>query len=123
VGGELIRAGVIATILALFAIAFYVWFRFEGQFGVGSILSTWHDTVTTVGLFSLLQVEFSLTTLAAILTIAGYSVNDTVVIYDRVRHDIRNHRSMDFSLLINKSLNETLSRTILTVSTVALAVL
>ncbi len=123
VGAELIRAGTIATILALFAIAFYVWFRFEWQFGVGAMLSTVHDTVTTVGLFSLLQIEFNLTTLAAILTIAGYSINDTVVIYDRVRETMRKHRSMDFSMLINKSLNETLSRTILTVSTTALAVL
>jgi preprotein translocase subunit SecF len=87
------------------------------------MLSTLHDTVTTVGLFSLLQIEFNLTTLAAILTIAGYSINDTVVIYDRVRETMRKHRSMDFAELINKSLNETLSRTILTVSTTALAVL
>jgi preprotein translocase subunit SecF len=123
VGKELIRAGVIATVLALFAIAAYVWLRFEWQFGIGAMLSTVHDTVTTVGLFALLQIEFNLTTLAAILTVAGYSINDTVVIYDRVRETMRKHRSMDFSLLINKSLNETLSRTILTVSTVALAVL
>jgi preprotein translocase subunit SecF len=123
VGGELIRAGVTATILALVAIAAYVWFRFEWQFGVGAMLSTLHDTITTVGLFSLLQIEFNLTTLAAILTIAGYSVNDTVVIYDRVRETMRKNRSMDFRTLINKSLNETLSRTILTVSTVAIAVL
>ena len=123
VGSELIRAGVIATILALFAIAAYVWFRFEWQFGVGAMLSTLHDTVTTVGLFSLLQIEFNLTTLAAILTIAGYSINDTVVIYDRVRETMRKNRTMDFSELINKSLNETLSRTILTVATTTLAVL
>jgi len=123
VGAELIRAGVIATVLALFAIMVYVWFRFEWQFGVGAMLSTLHDTITTVGLFSLLQIEFNLTTLAAILTIAGYSINDTVVIYDRVRETMRKHRTMDFRTLINKSLNETLSRTILTVSTVALAVL
>jgi preprotein translocase subunit SecF len=123
VGAELIRAGVIATVLALVAIAAYVWFRFEWQFGVGAMLSTLHDTITTIGLFSLLQIEFNLTTLAAILTIAGYSINDTVVIYDRVRETMRKHRTMDFRELINKSLNETLSRTILTVSTVALAVL
>jgi preprotein translocase subunit SecF len=123
VGNELIRAGVIATVLALLAIALYVWFRFEWPFGVGAMLSTLHDTLTTVGLFALLQIEFNLTTLAAILTIAGYSVNDTVVIYDRVRETMRRHRSMEFKDLINRSLNETLSRTILTVSTVALAVL
>ena len=123
VGAELIKAGVEATILALFAIAVYVWFRFEWPFGVGAMLSTLHDTITTVGLFSLLQIEFNLTTLAAILTIAGYSINDTVVIYDRVRETMRRYKSMDFVELINKSLNETLSRTILTVSTTALAVL
>jgi preprotein translocase subunit SecF len=123
VGGELIQAGVIATILALVAIALYVWLRFEWPFGVGAMLSTLHDTITTVGLFSLLQIEFNLTTLAAILTIAGYSVNDTVVIYDRMRETLRKYKTMDFRELVNKSLNETLSRTILTVSTVALAVL
>jgi preprotein translocase subunit SecF len=123
VGAELIKAGVEATILALFAIAFYVWFRFEWPFGVGAMLSTLHDTITTIGLFSLLQIEFNLTTLAAILTIAGYSINDTVVIYDRVRETMRRYKTMDFGELINKSLNETLSRTILTVSTTTLAVL
>src|SRR5215813_3024149 len=123
VGSELIRAGVIATVLALFAIAAYIWFRFEWQFGVGGMVSTLHDVITTVGLFALLQLEFNLTTLAAILTIAGYSVNDTVVIYDRVREALRKYRTMPFRDLINLALNETLSRTILTVSTVALAVL
>jgi preprotein translocase subunit SecF len=123
VGSELVRAGVLATVLALIAIAAYVWLRFEWQFGVGAMLSTLHDTITTVGLFSLLQIEFNLTTLAAILTIAGYSINDTVVIYDRVRETMRKYKTMDFGALINKSLNETLSRTILTVSTTALAVL
>jgi preprotein translocase subunit SecF len=123
VGAELIKAGVEATILALFAIAVYVWFRFEWPFGVGAMLSTLHDTITTIGLFSLLQIEFNLTTLAAILTIAGYSINDTVVIYDRVRETMRRYKSMEFAELINKSLNETLSRTILTVSTTTLAVL
>ncbi|HEX7966765.1 MAG TPA: protein translocase subunit SecF [Stellaceae bacterium] len=123
VGAELIRAGVMATVLALIAIAAYVWLRFEWQFGVGAMLSTLHDTVTTVGLFALLQIDFNLTTLAAILTIAGYSINDTVVIYDRMRETMRKYKTMDFRTLINKSLNETLSRTILTVSTTALAVL
>jgi preprotein translocase subunit SecF len=123
VGSELIRAGVWATVLALIAIAIYVWFRFEWQFGVGAMLSTIHDSVTIVGLFALLQLEFNLTTLAAILTIAGYSINDTVVIYDRVRETMRKYKTMDFRQLINLSLNETLSRTILTVSTTALAVL
>ncbi len=123
VGGELIRAGVIATVLALLAIAAYIWFRFEWQFGVGGMISTLHDVITTVGLFALFHLEFNLTTLAAILTIAGYSVNDTVVIYDRMRETMRKHRSMPLRDLINLALNETLSRTILTVSTVSLAVL
>ena len=123
IGSELIRAGVIATVLALLAIAAYIWFRFEWQFGVGGMVSTLHDVLTTVGLFALLRLEFDLTILAAILTVAGYSVNDTVVIYDRVREAMRKYRTMPFRELINLALNETLSRTILTVSTVALAVL
>jgi preprotein translocase subunit SecF len=121
VGGELIQAGVMATVLALLAIAAYVWFRFEWQFGVGAMISTLHDVLTTVGLFALLRLEFNLTTLAAILTIAGYSINDTVVIYDRIRETMRKYKTMNFRALINLALNETLSRTILTVSTVALA--
>jgi preprotein translocase SecF subunit len=123
VGSELIRAGVLATVLALVAILIYIWFRFEWQFGVGATVSTIHDVVTTVGLFAIFRLEFNLTTLAAILTIAGYSINDTVVIYDRVREAMRRYRTMPFRELINLALNETLSRTILTVSTVALAVL
>jgi preprotein translocase subunit SecF len=123
VGSELIRAGMLATVLALGAIMIYVWFRFEWQFGVGATLATLHDVITTVGLFAIFQLEFNLTTLAAILTVAGYSINDTVVIYDRVRESMRKHRTMPFRDLINLALNETLSRTILTVSTVALAVL
>jgi len=123
VGAELIRAGALATVLALVAILIYIWFRFEWQFGVGATISTIHDVVTTVGLFAIFRLEFDLTTLAAILTIAGYSINDTVVIYDRVREAMRRHRTMPFRELINLALNETLSRTILTVSTVALAVL
>ncbi|HEX3864118.1 MAG TPA: protein translocase subunit SecF [Stellaceae bacterium] len=123
VGSELIRAGVLATVLALGAILIYIWFRFEWQFGVGATIATLHDVITTVGLFAIFQLEFDLTTLAAILTIAGYSINDTVVIYDRVRESMRKHRTMAFRDVINLALNETLSRTILTVSTVALAVL
>jgi preprotein translocase subunit SecF len=123
VGAELIRAGASATVLALVAILIYIWFRFEWQFGVGATLSTIHDVVTTIGLFAIFRLEFDLTTLAAILTIAGYSINDTVVIYDRLREAMRKHRTMPFRDLINLALNETLSRTILTVSTVALAVL
>ncbi|MBV8120134.1 MAG: protein translocase subunit SecF, partial [Alphaproteobacteria bacterium] len=115
--------GVTATVLALLAIAVYIGFRFEWQFGVGGMISTLHDVLTTVGIFALFRLEFDLTTLAAILTVAGYSVNDTVVIYDRVRESMRKYPRMPLSELINLALNETLSRTILTVSTVALAVL
>jgi preprotein translocase SecF subunit len=123
VGAELIRAGVTATVLALVAIAVYIGFRFEWQFGIGGMISTLHDVLTTVGIFALFHLEFDLTTLAAILTVAGYSVNDTVVIYDRVRESMRKYPRMQLGELINLALNETLSRTILTVSTVALAVL
>jgi preprotein translocase subunit SecF len=123
VGEELIQAGVLATVLSLVAIAVYVWFRFEWQFGIGAMVATFHDVTTTVGLFALLQLEFNLTILAAILTIAGYSINDTVVIYDRMREAMRKHRTMPFRDLINLALNETLARTILTVSTTTLAVL
>jgi preprotein translocase subunit SecF len=123
VGEELIMAGVWATVLALLAIAVYIWFRFEWQFGVGAMISTAHDVITTVGLFALLQLEFNLTSLAAVLTIAGYSINDTVVIYDRMREDMRKYKTMDFRQLINVALNQTLSRTILTVSTTILATL
>jgi preprotein translocase subunit SecF len=123
VGSELIRAGILATVLALLAIAVYVWFRFEWQFGIGAMVATLHDVTTTVGLFALLQLEFNLTTLAAILTIAGYSINDTVVIYDRMREAMRKYRTMPLRDLINLALNETLARTILTVTTTTLAVL
>src|SRR5689334_16561112 len=123
VGQELIQAGVWATVLALLAIAAYVWFRFEWQFGVGAMIATTHDVVTTIGLFALLHLEFNLTSLAAVLTIAGYSINDTVVIYDRIREDMRKYKTMGFRELINKALNETLSRTILTVTTTILATL
>ena len=123
VGGELIHAGTIATMLAILAIAAYVWFRFEWQFGLGAVISTFHDVITTLGLFSLLQLEFNLTTLAAILTIAGYSINDTVVIYDRVRETMRKFKQMPLGGVIDLSLNETLSRTVLTSSVTAVAVL
>jgi preprotein translocase SecF subunit len=123
VGSELIRAGVLATVLAIVAIMIYVAFRFEWQFGVGAMVSIINDFTTNVGLFALMKLEFNLTTLAAILTIAGYSINDTVVIYDRIREAMRRHRSMSLRDLINLALNETLSRTILTVSTTTLAVL
>jgi len=123
VGGEQIQAGALATLLAMVLIAGYVAFRFEWQFGIGAIVSTFHDVITTLGLFSLLQLEFNLTTLAAILTIAGYSINDTVVIYDRVRETLRKYKVMELPKIVDLALNETLSRTVLTSSVTALAVL
>ncbi|BAE51317.1 protein translocase subunit SecF [Paramagnetospirillum magneticum] len=123
VGGELVRDGVLAVVLALGAIALYVWFRFEWQFGVGALVSTFHDVITTFGLFSITGLEFNLTTVAAILTIAGYSVNDTVVEYDRVRENLRKFKTMSLYDLLNLAVNETLARTILTVSTVFVTVL
>ena len=123
VGGELVRGGIIATLLAMLAIAAYVWFRFEWQFGVAALVSLAHDVITTLGLFALLQIEFDLATLAAVLTIAGYSINDTVVIFDRVREDLRKFKKMPLPDLLNHALNSTLSRTVLTGLTVFLAVL
>ncbi|MGB8275378.1 MAG: protein translocase subunit SecF [Alphaproteobacteria bacterium] len=123
VGAELVRAGFLAVFLSLVGISVYVWFRFEWQFGVGALVSTIHDIVTTLGLFSLFQIEFSLTTVAAVLTIAGYSVNDTVVIYDRIRENMRKYKKMPITELINRSNNETLARSVITHLTTLLAVL
>ena len=94
VGGELIEAGVTAVILALLAMLIYIWFRFEWQFGVGAVIALFHDVLLTIGIFSLLGLEFNLSTVAAILTIAGYSINDTVVVYDRVRENLRRFKAM-----------------------------
>jgi preprotein translocase subunit SecF len=121
VGGELIRAGVIAVLLSLLGIMIYVWFRFEWQFGIAAIIATAHDVVTTIGLFSILGHEFNLTTLAAVLTIAGYSINDTVVVFDRIRENLRKYKSMPVEQVMNVSVNDTLSRTILTGTTTLLA--
>ncbi|HEX2582352.1 MAG TPA: protein translocase subunit SecF [Dongiaceae bacterium] len=123
VGSELIRNALLAFILAMAGIMAYVWFRYEWQFGVNVLLALFHDCVTTVGLFSLLGLEFNLTTVAAVLTIAGYSVNDTVVIYDRIRYELRRHKTMPLRDLINLSLNTTLSRTTVTSGMTALSVL
>ena len=121
VGGELIEAGAISVALALLAIMAYIWFRFEWQFGVGAVLALAHDVITTVGIFSLLQLEFNLSTVAAVLTIAGYSINDTVVVFDRVRENLRRYKTLPMADLLNKSVNETLSRTVMTSATTLLA--
>ncbi|MHA1540549.1 MAG: protein translocase subunit SecF [Alphaproteobacteria bacterium] len=123
VGGELIEKGIYAIFLALFAIAFYIWIRFEMSFAIGALSALFHDIVLTLGFFSLIGLEFNLTAVAAILTIAGYSVNDTVVVYDRVRENLRKYRKKSLADLLNLSLNETLSRTILTSLTTFLAVI
>ncbi|WP_119678450.1 protein translocase subunit SecF [Indioceanicola profundi] len=123
VGGELMRDGIIATALALLAIAAYVAFRFEWQFGVSALLATFHDVFVTLGLFCVLQLEFDLTAVAALLTLAGYSINDTVVVFDRMREQMRKHKSADLKTIINMSVNQTLGRTILTSGTTLLAIL
>ena len=123
VGAELVQAGFLAMLFSLIGISVYVWFRFEWQFGVGALVSTLHDIVTTVGLFSLFHLEFSLTTVAAVLTIAGYSVNDTVVIYDRIRENMRKYKKIPITEIINRSNNETLARSVITHLTTLLAVL
>lgn len=123
VGGELIEKGIYALVLALLAIAFYIWIRFEMGFAVGALTALFHDVILTLGVFSLTGLEFNLTAVAAILTIAGYSVNDTVVVYDRVRENLRKYRKKELPDLLNLSLNETLSRTILTSLTTFLAVI
>jgi preprotein translocase SecF subunit len=122
VSGELIEAGTEAVILALLAMLIYIWFRFEWQFGVGGVVALAHDVILTIGVFAALGLEFNLTTVAAILTIAGYSINDTVVVYDRVRENLRKYKTMPLDDLLNLSLNETLSRTILTSGTTLIAV-
>ncbi|MGH8431832.1 MAG: protein translocase subunit SecF, partial [Solimonas sp.] len=123
IGEELMQSGVIAVVATLAAIAIYVWFRFEWQFGVGALIALLHDVLSTVGLFVLLQLDFSLTALAALLTIAGYSINDTVVIFDRVRENMRRYKKMGLIELLNLSINETLARTLMTSGTTLIAVL
>ncbi|MGB0632356.1 MAG: protein translocase subunit SecF [Alphaproteobacteria bacterium] len=121
VGGELIEAGVTAVLLAMAAMLVYIWFRFEWQFGVGAVVALLHDVLLTIGIFSLLGLEFNLSTVAAILTIAGYSINDTVVVYDRVRENLRKFKQMSLYELLNLSINGTLSRTLLTSVTTLIA--
>ncbi len=123
VGDELIRDATIATVLALFGIMAYVWFRYEWQFAVNCIVALFHDCITTVGLFALLGIQFDLNVVAAVLTIAGFSVNDTVVIYDRIREELRRYKKMPMRELINLSINRTLTRTIMTSGLAFLAVL
>ena len=123
IGEELMHSGVIAVLVTMAAIAVYMWFRFEWQFGIGALIAMLHDVISTVGIFVLFQLDFSLTALAAVLTIAGYSINDTVVVFDRVRENLRRYKKMGMIELLNFSINETLSRTLMTSVTVFVAVL
>ncbi len=114
VSEELVQAGGLALLFAMIGVSFYIWFRFEWQFGVGALFSLFHDVTITLGLFALTQLEFDLNVVAALLTLIGYSLNDTIVIYDRIRENLRKYRKMEMEPLINLSINETLSRTIAT---------
>ena len=121
VSTELLNSGLIAIVLSLGAMLFYIWVRFEWQFSVGSIMAIFHDVLITIGLFSLLSLEINLSIVAAVLTIVGYSMNDTVVIYDRVRENLSKYSSLKINEVVNISINETLSRTIITSLTTLLA--
>ena len=121
VSSELIQKGIIAIIIAVFLMLFYIWVRFEWQFSIGAVAALIHDVIITMGIFSFLQIEFNLSIIAALLTIIGYSMNDTVVVYDRIRENLRKYKQMNIFDLINQSLNETMSRTLLTSVTTLLA--
>ena len=123
VSSELLESSVIAISLALTAMLFYIWVRFEWQFSVGSIIALFHDVVITLGIFSILSLEINLSIIAAVLTIVGYSINDTVVIYDRIRENLFKYTKISISDISNLSINETLARTIITSVTTLLALL
>ena len=123
VSAELLRSGVIAISVALILMLVYIWIRFEWQFSLGAILALFHDVIVTLGLFSLLSLEINLSIIAAVLTIVGYSMNDTVVIFDRVRENLRKYSDIKIFELTNISINETLSRTLITSVTTLLALL
>ena len=121
VSSELLKSGITAILLSLAAMLFYIWIRFEWQFSLGAIIALFHDVLITLGLFSLLNLEINLSIVAAVLTIVGYSMNDTVVIFDRVRENLRKYSDIKIFDLTNKSINETLSRTLFTSITTLLA--
>jgi preprotein translocase subunit SecF len=123
VGTELLHAGILATLLAMVAISIYVGVRFEWQFGLAALIATFHDVLTTVGMYSVLHLDFNLTAVAALLTLAGYSINDTVVVFDRIRETMRRQKVTDLRVIINDSVNQTLSRTTMTAATTLLAIL
>lgn len=123
VSGELIRTAVIAVITAIFAVLFYIWLRFEWQFSVGAVAALIHDITLTIGIFSLLQIKFDLAIIAALLTIVGYSLNDTVVVFDRVRENLRKYKKLELQQVLKLSINETLSRTVMTSVTTLIALI
>ena len=123
VSRELIQTGLLAVVAAISSMLIYIWFRFEWQFSVGAVMALVHDVILTIGVFSLLQPDFNLSILAAILTIVGYSMNDTVVVYDRVRENLRKYKKMDISELLDIAINQTLSRTVMTSVTTLLALI
>ena len=123
VSGELIRTAVIAVITAIFAVLFYIWLRFEWQFSVGAVAALIHDITLTIGIFSLLQIKFDLAIIAALLTIVGYSLNDTVVVFDGVRENLRKYKKLELQQVLNLSINETLSRTVMTSVTTLIALI
>ena len=123
VSGELVQSAIIAVVAAIGAVLFYIWLRFEWQFSVGAIAALVHDITLTIGVFSLLQIKFDLAIIAALLTIVGYSLNDTVVVFDRVRENLRKYKKTELKDLLNMSINETLSRTVMTSVTTLIALI
>jgi preprotein translocase subunit SecF len=123
VAAELVQNGTLGVLVAVLAIWIYLWFRFEWQFAVGAVIATMHDIVLTIGFFALLQIQFDMTSIAAILTIIGYSLNDTVVVYDRIRELMRKYKKMPLEELLDLSINSTLTRTVITSMTTFLALL
>ncbi|MBY6047099.1 protein translocase subunit SecF [Vannielia litorea] len=123
VSGELVQSAVLAVLAALGAIMVYIWLRFEWQFSLGAVVALFHDVLLTIGLFAVLQIRFDLATIAALLTIVGYSINDTVVIFDRVRENLIKYKKMALQDVMNLSVNETLSRTVMTSGTTLIALI
>ena len=123
VSGELIQSAALAVVIAIAVVLIYIWLRFEWQFAVGAVGALVHDIVLTIGVFSALQIKFDLAIIAALLTIVGYSLNDTVVVFDRVRENLRRYKQKNLSELLNQSINETLSRTAMTSVTTLLALI
>ena len=123
VSGELIWTAIIAVVLAIGAVLFYIWLRFEWQFSLGAVAALVHDVIVTIGVFSLLQIQFDLAIIAALLTIVGYSLNDTVVVFDRVRENLIKYKTKPLKDVLNLSINETLSRTVMTSTTTLIALI